>query len=931
MATDEKDARQRMKAKRRNDNWEERKERSKLSREEITLLEMKRSELRRKVEEADGKFEGIKKVDKNDHQSEEEKEDGGKRKADLKTDEDSSDALVFRQFHELPISQRTLLGLERGHYQKMTPIQQDSLHLALVGYDVLGAAKTGSGKTLCFVIPVLEQLFLQHWSPDMGVGAILLTPTRELALQIFKVIQLVGYKHVVSAALLTGGRDVNEEKKRLHAISIIIGTPGRILHHLQDTADLVLDNLQILCMDEADRLLDMGFRDSIMSILKYLPSDRQTLLYSATQTTEIEMLAHMALKNPRYVTSQVISKVPTPSTLCQNFIVVELHRKLDALLVFLKKHPHDKIVIFASTCNQVKYMYLAFSKILKKMRIPSMCLTSKMKQFRREEVFMTFCRCKAAALFCTDVAARGLDFPLVHWVIQYDCPDSAATYIHRVGRTARAGARGAAVLFLTPSETPFLSYLASKHIPMREIAIRPQLLQVSREIFVALVVQGLKYAAQKAFIAYIRSVYFSANKHVFDIKSINMESFARSLGLPAVPDMSDMDFRRSAKNLPWAMINFLQDAADKNKKANLTRKEKHLQASDMFRQLQQEQKYTLKKGKGNEKDGEDRSDQEEDFLVRKDPVRKPLSSSDAGYDEEPSSSKPSDLSLTAEERMAGLSKHKIRKYIENADLRVRDLGLNKHIVFESDEEDEEEEKYDKTKKSGFESSNEEKDEANLGSRRAAGFPGLEVKVQKPVKEVRKKKKVETEFTIRKLPMAILNNKDNTSKREEENKEVSAEEDAGLPQEEEDYLHGLREHLQRQKLTDADRAKQLRRLRKLQKRGKLSKKVTLEDSGVSARVGGPRPPRDSIGEDEEDMDYGGVYLRSSSDDESDSDDSLKELVNLATNHCEHGRGKNKKSAVLDEEVEEEVYHPLDSDDEEMPLKKKKKDHNVSKRG
>eukprot|EP00796_Vickermania_ingenoplastis_P008283 gene8283-5802_t len=770
MGMDESEARRLNKAKQRSVKWEERKERSKLSRQEIELLQLKRADLRRKLEE---------------------KEEDPDRANTVGDDAD----LHFESFTDLPLSQRTAMGIERGHYKKMTPIQCDSLHLALAGFDVLGAAKTGSGKTLCFVIPVLEQLFLQHWSADMGVGAIILTPTRELALQIFKVMQLVGYKHVLSAALLTGGRDVEEEKKRLHAISIMIGTPGRILHHLEDNAELVLDNLQILCMDEADRLLDLGFRDTISNILKYLPTDRQTLLFSATQTTDVQMLAQVSLKNPKYVTSHSMSKAPTPSTLCQNFLVVNLERKLDALLVFLKKHPSDKIVIFASTCNQVKYMYLAFSKILKKMRIPSMCLTSKMKQFRREEVFMTFCRCKAAALFCTDVAARGLDFPLVHWVVQYDCPDSAQTYIHRVGRTARAGARGAAILFLTPRETPFLSYLAHKNVPMREIAFRPDVLQVSRDIFVALVVQGLKYEAQKAFIAYIRGVYFSSNKHVFDVKSIDLEAFARSLGLPAVPDMSDMDFRRSAKNLPWDVVNYL--TAKDEKRAGLTRKEKHLQASDLFRQQQQQRKYAPKT---DDSDGD-----EDDFLVKK-----------------VESTENSSGGLSAQERMAGLSKHKIRKYIETADLRVRDLGLSKRIVFDSDDDD-----------SG--------------------------KEDRPA-----------DITVASLSSVTRGH--------------TAEEgaDATDSASETHYADQLRDAVLRSKASDAERAKQLRRLRKLQKMGKVSKKTKLEE--IAATSGGSRPKKDndeaeedeySASSDEEDSDDSLADLVRLATDKGEGDDDAAE--------------------------------------------------------
>lgn len=903
MAISEREAVKKMKDKRRNENWEERKERSKLSREEIAVLEVKRSQLRQKLEEAEGNAVET----KVDEKQEEER---------FNINDDNAESLAFSEFRQLPLSQRTLLGLERGRYHKMTLIQQDSLHLALAGFDVLGAAKTGSGKTLCFVIPVLEQLFLQHWSPDMGVGAIILTPTRELALQIFKVAQLVGYKHVISAALLTGGRDVNEEKKRLHAISIIIGTPGRILHHLQDTSDLVLDNLQILCMDEADRLLDMGFRDSIANILKYLPTDRQTLLYSATQTTNLEMLALMALRNPRYVTSFANSKTPTPSTLCQNFFVVELHRKLDALLAFLKKHPNDKVVVFASTCNQVKYMYLTFSKILKKMRIPSMCLTGKMKQFRREEVFMTFCRCKSAALFSTDVGARGLDFPLVHWVIQFDCPDSAATYIHRVGRTARAGARGAAVLFLTPSETPFLSYLAHKNVPMREITIRPQLLQVSREIFVALVVQGLKYAAQKAFIAYIRSVFFSANKHVFDINSIDTEAFARSLGLPAVPDMSDLDFRRSAKNLPWSMINFLQEAAGKSSKSTLNRKEKHLQASDMFRKLQQEQKYAPKHGKRLDNDvDESDEDVDEDFLVKKE-VTKPLK---AVVDRETNqATEKHQRSLTAEERMAGLSKHKIRKYIESADLRVRDLGLNQRIVFDSEEDESDD---DEVKNKGNDL---EAESINEGQQDSMAFQHSttscdEKKLLKSKKNAAKAAETAA-FTQQTYSSTSAKHKKG-EKGEEAEDDSELEDSVDFPVEGEDYVHQLRQHLQQQKTTDVDRAKQLRRIRKLQKAGKLSKKATLGEGNVASR-NISQYPEERYDEERKKSGYDSVHLQSSSDDESGSDESLLDLMALAKD--QYGAQRRKDEVYSHSDNTDGDYCPLDEEDGEMPRKKTKKD-------
>ncbi|CCW68684.1 unnamed protein product [Phytomonas sp. Hart1] len=729
------------KARIRQKKWLQRQERSKLTREEIDLLKLKRTDLRRKLDD---------------------------REAAGETNMMESAEDTYTHFSDLPISQRTILGLERGNYKKLTPIQRDALHLALAGYDVLGAAKTGSGKTLCFVIPVLEQLLVEHWDSDMGVGAIILTPTRELALQIFKVMQVVGFKHVFSVALLTGGRDVAEERKRLQLISIIIGTPGRVLHHLQDNPHLTLDNLQILCMDEADRLLDLGFREAISSILRYLPRGRQTLLFSATQTREVGVLGELALRAPRYVAAHALTSAPTPSRLCQNFLVLGLARKPDVLLAFLRRHPRDKVVVFVSTCNQVRFLYLAFAKLLKKMRIPSMSLTSRMRQFRRDEVFKTFCRCKAAVLFCTDVAARGLDFPLVHWVLHYDCPESAQTYIHRAGRTARAGARGVSLLFLTPNEIPMLSYLANKQIPMREITLKPGLVYSSQEIFVALVVQGLKYEAQKAFIAYLRSVAFASNKHVFDVKSIDVESFSKSLGLLKVPDMSELgNLQRSMKNLPWDVVNYISEKSGKHpgtshdavdeKQAALTKKERRLQSSDMFRVLEQKQRYTTAQntlGDATEKDDDDDA-----FLVKK---TKEVEEVEQVKEK---------MQLTADERLAGLSKVKRRKFIENPDVRIKDLALNTRIVFQNSDEDEEE---------------------------------------------------DSDHSQGRVENAVFLPQDSSYDAKEDEMD-----------DEDDFTKRIQQRVLAHKEDDAGRAKQVRHLRRLQRIGKISRNITLEKCGLES--------------------------------------------------------------------------------------------------
>jgi ATP-dependent RNA helicase DDX10/DBP4 len=597
-----------------------------------------------------------------------------------KVEEDAA-AVVdsLERFDQLPISDRTRIGLAKGNYKHLTHIQATALPHALIGRDVLGAAKTGSGKTLAFLIPVLEKLHVEKWDGEAGLGALILSPTRELALQIFKVLQVIGTKHPFSAALLTGGRNVEEEKKRLTFMSIVIGTPGRVLHHLTEASTLSVDNLAILVLDEADRLLDMGFYDSVTGILDQLPKgNRQTLLFSATQSQDLGTLARLCLNNPVHAAAHASTVAPTPQTMNQNFVVVTLAHKLDVLVSFIKGHPNDKIIVFASTCNQVKFMYLAMSKILKKFRVPTMCLTGKMKQFRRDEVFLTFCRCRSAVLFCTDIAARGLDFPLVHWVMQYDCPESVETYIHRAGRTARAGARGVSVLMLTPEEKAMLYFLHQKKLPLREIGMRNNVVHDTSQLFVALVVQGLKYEAQKAFTSYLRSIQFASNKAVFDVNNVDLEGFARSLGLLVVPDTTGLGERRSAKNLPWAVANYKADVEEE--KQQKTRRERHLGAADMFKNsMEARLRYTPADRIHADTEGDD-------ILMRK-KVPANASSSAAGANEPTEAAPAAQTELTYTERIAGLSKNKQQRLIKTADLRMKDLNLSKHVVFERESDD----------------------------------------------------------------------------------------------------------------------------------------------------------------------------------------------------------------------------------------------------
>jgi len=201
-----------------------------------------------------------------------------------------------KDFSDLPLSQLTASGLEASHFKTLTDIQSKAVPLALKGRDILGAAKTGSGKTLAFLLPVLENLYRQKWTELDGLGALIISPTRELATQIFQVLRKVGRNHSFSAGLIIGGRSLQEERERLGRMNILVCTPGRMLQHMDQTADFDVSNLQMLVLDEADRIMDMGFQASVDAIVEHLPKQRQTMLFSATQTKKVSDLARKSAR-----------------------------------------------------------------------------------------------------------------------------------------------------------------------------------------------------------------------------------------------------------------------------------------------------------------------------------------------------------------------------------------------------------------------------------------------------------------------------------------------------------------------------------------------------------------------------------------------------------------------------------------------------------
>ncbi|KAG7357888.1 superfamily II DNA/RNA helicase [Nitzschia inconspicua] len=457
-------------------------------------------------------------------------------------------------FASQPLSQATLQGLETNGYTTMTAIQSGSIPHALAGRDILGAAKTGSGKSLAFLIPLLETLYRQGFTPHDGVGAIVLSPTRELAGQLFAVLRKIGKFHSFSLGLVMGGQNKNKQKfdnndfvreqQALPTTNILICTPGRLLQHLEQTPYFNVDSLQMLVLDEADRILDMGFRDQLIKILDYLPTERQTLLFSATQTKSVKDLATLSINRntAEYVGVHDQDAETTPEKLKQSYVLVPLPHKLNCLYSFLKSHLKCKTMVFFATCSQVRHAWDLFCRLRPGLSV--LAIHGKLSQTKRLQVYDKFTTTPHSVLLCTDVASRGLDFPAVDWVIQVDAPEDYDMYVHRVGRTARFQQSGQALLLLDPNEeASFVNQEQQERklkAPLQKKSINPTKTMLVSQRAAALVAEhATLYAlAKKAFWSYVRSMSLLPKDGIWsdlNIRNFSWEEYALSLGLPEIP------------------------------------------------------------------------------------------------------------------------------------------------------------------------------------------------------------------------------------------------------------------------------------------------------------------------------------------------------------------------------------------------------------
>lgn len=441
------------------------------------------------------------------------------------------------KFTELNLSEKTMKGIQDMGFETMTEIQRRAIPPLLAGRDVLGAAKTGSGKTLSFLIPAIEMLSALRFKPRNGTGVIVVSPTRELALQIFGVAREIMAHHSQTYGIVIGGANRRAEAEKLSkGVNLIIATPGRLLDHLQNTQGFVFKNLKTLVIDEADRILEVGFEDEMRQIVKILPSEeRQTMLFSATQTTKVEDLARISLRpGPLYINVDHTKEHSTVEGLEQGYVICEADKRFLLLFSFLKRNLKKKIIVFFSSCNCVKY----HAELLNYIDLPVLDLHGKQKQQKRTNTFFEFCNAKQGTLICTDVAARGLDIPAVDWIIQFDPPDDPRDYIHRVGRTARgANGKGRSLMFLQPSEVGFLKHLKEARVPVVEFEFPASKIVNVQSQLEKLIGQNyyLNKSAKDGYRSYLQAYASHSLRSVFDVHKLDLVKVAKGFGFSTPP------------------------------------------------------------------------------------------------------------------------------------------------------------------------------------------------------------------------------------------------------------------------------------------------------------------------------------------------------------------------------------------------------------
>ena len=351
------------------------------------------------------------------------------------------------RFDEIDFEDEVLDGLYDMNFEEMTPVQEATIPVILEGSDLIACAQTGTGKTAAYTLPLLNKLLVEG-NEDNVVKTLVVVPTRELAMQIDTQLQGFSYYMSVSTTVVYGGGDGRgwEQQKQgmLRGADVVIATPGRLIAHLQNSG-VDLSHVKYFVLDEADRMLDMGFFDDIMTIVRRLPAERQTLMFSATLPPKIRELAKQILHKP--VEINIAVSKPNEAIEQGAYVLYET-QKLGLIKELFAKPLESKTIIFSSSKLKVKELAFAF----KRMHLNAAAMHSDLDQAKREEVMLDFKNGKIDLLVATDIVARGIDIEDIGMVVNYDVPHDPEDYIHRIGRTARAAATGSAVTFVSEDE-----------------------------------------------------------------------------------------------------------------------------------------------------------------------------------------------------------------------------------------------------------------------------------------------------------------------------------------------------------------------------------------------------------------------------------------------------------------------------------------------
>lgn len=353
-------------------------------------------------------------------------------------------------FDELPLSDEVLDALWDMHFDTCTPVQEQTIPVILDGRDVISCAQTGTGKTAAYILPLLTNLQYDHHDPDK-LNAIIMAPTRELAQQIDQQMEGFGYYVPFSSVPVYGGNDGNNFSTQANGLKtgadIVIATPGRLLSHM-NIMDIDFSGVKYFILDEADRMLDMGFYDDIMKIVEHLPNDRQTIMFSATMPENIRRMAKKIMHNPAEV-KIAISR--PPESIAQRALYCYEAQKTPYVIDRLKEAGLKKVILFAGKKQRVKELAV----LLGRQGLNARAMHSDLEQKERDAVMLDFRNNKVDVLVATDIVARGIDVDDIPLVINFDVPRDAEDYVHRIGRTARAENSGEAITLVSPEDAKF--------------------------------------------------------------------------------------------------------------------------------------------------------------------------------------------------------------------------------------------------------------------------------------------------------------------------------------------------------------------------------------------------------------------------------------------------------------------------------------------